>query len=99
MVAGGSRGGLAGSREKRRRRQRRRQRNGDSGSTGDGGSGNTELALLEWPEFAERNGGETACARKKGVCVLRPNSTIWPRFSLQPRHITPFGPGSLTPEA
>ncbi|QCE01216.1 hypothetical protein DEO72_LG7g2510 [Vigna unguiculata] len=63
-----SRGGLTWwSRRKSQREEetttmtmQRWQHNGGSGSTGDGGSGSTELALLEWPELAER--------RVAGIC-------------------------------
>ena len=41
------------------------QHNGGSGSTRDGGSGSTG-ARVEWPEFAERNGGDSAREEEMG---------------------------------
>jgi len=94
--------GLAGSHGERRRRQRRRQRNGGSTTVAVAAQEMVAVAAQElvWNgRNLQREMEETARVRKKWVRVLSPNSTIWPRFSVQSRHITPFGPGSLTPEA
>ncbi|XP_027905587.1 circumsporozoite protein-like [Vigna unguiculata] len=89
VAGGGSRGGSRGG-------GWRRDETAVAGGGSRGGSRGGGRRLAWWQEARGRRNlqrrNAAARARKKRGSVLSPNQRIWPRFHVEPRHITTLWP-------